>query len=171
MEGIVYQHFQEGQESLVSAMVLRTFDRFVAPGYSPQGVEEFLKYAAPDQIAARALRNYLVLAAWMGEEAVGMIEVRDCRHISLFYVAAEYQRRSIGGHLLELALQVCRKQIPGLKSISVFSSPFAVPIYERLGFRSTGPDQYQSGMYFIPMILDFHIESSNNSQFLADKMC
>jgi GNAT superfamily N-acetyltransferase len=162
LEEFIYQRLQKGQESLVSAMVVRTFARFVAPGYSPQGIEEFLKYTAPDQLASRAMRNYLVLAAWSGEEPVGMIEVRDYRHISLFYVAAEYQHRKIGGHLLELALQVCREKVPGLKSISVFSSPFAVPIYERLGFQSTGPDQYQSGMYFIPMVLDFQLKSSNN---------
>ena len=69
LEDIIYQSLQPDQENLVSAMVVRTFERFVAPGYSPQGVEEFMKYAAPERIAARAKKNYLTLAAWAGEAA------------------------------------------------------------------------------------------------------
>ncbi|MCG8462149.1 MAG: GNAT family N-acetyltransferase, partial [Holophagales bacterium] len=37
---------------------------------------------------------------------------------------------------------------------SVFSTPYAVPVYESFGFRATGPRQEKDGIAFVPMRLE-----------------
>ena len=153
MLDIEIRFMQEGEEEKICDLVVRTFDRFVAPGYSIQGEEEFLKYANPRKLLERAGKNHFTLAAWLHSVVVGMIEVRDYRHISMFFVDQIYQGQGIGKNLHQQAIEICLHHNPDLECISVFSSPFAVPIYEKLGFETTGPDQYQSGIHFIPMVL------------------
>ena len=153
MEEIEIRRMQAGEEGKIYELVVRTFDRFVAPGYSIQGVEEFLKYANPQRLSERIENNHFSLAAWLQSLVVGMIEVRDCRHVSMFFVDQKYQGQGIGKKLHQHALEICLQHNPDLECISVFSSPYAVPIYERLGFETSGLDQYQSGMHFIPMVL------------------
>ena len=160
---ICYRKMKPGEEGEISRMVVECFDRFVAPGYSPQGVEEFHKYSKPARLADRSRQNYFVLAAWLDKRAVGMIEVRDCRHISMFYVDDAFHRRGIGKKMHYLALQTCMREKPDLEVVSVLSSPYAVPIYERLGFHSTGPDQYEFGTHFIPMVMQINQEDGSQS--------
>ncbi len=160
MEEIEIRIMQAGEEEKICDMVVRTFDRYVAPGYSIQGEEEFLKYANPQKLSERNGKNHFTLAAWIHNLVVGMIEVRNYRHISMFFVDQFYQGQGIGKILHQRALVICLQHVPDLECISVFSSPFAVPIYERLGFETTGPDQYQSGIHFIPMVLKLKKNSS-----------
>jgi len=49
------------------------------------------------------------------------------------------------------ALAVARPAKPGLDRVTVNSSRFGVPAYERLGFRQTGPERTVNGIVFIPM--------------------
>jgi len=55
--------------------------------------------------------------------------------------------------LLNQAIQICQGYEPQPAEISVNSSSFAVPIYEKLGFHRIGERQVRNGIGFIPMIL------------------
>jgi len=79
--------------------------------------------------------------------------MRGHHHVSLLFVAPEFQRRGIAKELLRQALQICRANAPGLSEISVNSSSYAAPIYEKLGFRRAGERQVRNGIGFIPMVL------------------
>jgi predicted GNAT family N-acyltransferase len=50
-------------------------------------------------------------------------------------------------------LRICHANTPELSEISVNSSAYAVPIYEKLGFRPVGNEQVKNGIAFIPMVL------------------
>jgi ribosomal protein S18 acetylase RimI-like enzyme len=141
-----------GEEGPVCSLVGRVFDEFVAPDCSPEGVREFLRYAEPGAMLNRVLGgDHFILVAVAHERIVGMIEMRECYHICLCFVDRAYQARGIGRSLWSRALDTCVQRRPGLCEVDVNSSLFAVPFYERLGFRTTGPEQVNGGIRFVPM--------------------
>ena len=151
----------------VSELVARIFNEFVAPEYSSEGVQQFHRYIQPSAFQARAQTNHFSLISLEQDKKtnhfslisleqdkiVGVIEMRGHNHVSLLFVAPEFQRRGIAKELLRRALQICRANEPRLSEISVNSSSYAVPIYERLGFRRAGERQVRNGIGFLPMVL------------------
>jgi GNAT superfamily N-acetyltransferase len=151
---IVYRRMQAGEESIVCNIVARVFKGFVEPGFSSEGIQEFLRYVEPGALAQRAQADHFVWVAVAHDEIVGMVEVRDHNHVSLFFVDARYHRRGIGRELIQRALDTCRHNRQNLQQIDVNSSPYAVPVYQKLGFRQTGAEQVENGIRFIPMVLE-----------------
>jgi ribosomal protein S18 acetylase RimI-like enzyme len=150
---LTYRALSEEALLEASELVARVFDAFVAPGYSPEGVQEIHRYIQPEAFRLRAQANHLGFIALAANKIVGVIELRGHDHISLLFVAPEFQRRGIARELLRLALLRCVAGKPGLAEISVHASPYAVPIYVKLGFRRTGERQVKNGVDFTPMAL------------------
>ena len=149
-----YRLMKSGEESAVCALVPRVFNEFVAPDYSDDGVEEFFKYVEPNSLLERSQEDHFVLVALLLKEIVGMIEVRVYSHISLLFVDKRFQRIGIGEELLRKSLEICFSHKPGLLQVSVNSSPYAMEVYRRLGFRQKGPRQTVKGICFDPMVLE-----------------
>ncbi len=142
-----------GEAGDVCCLVNRVFQTFVAPQYSQEGVDEFLRYAQGEAMAARARANHFVLVAELDGSLVGAIEVRHYSHISLLFVEETFQRRGTARELVRRALEVCTGSLVDLKTVTVNSSPNAVPAYQRLGFQLLGPEQTVNGIRFVPMAL------------------
>ncbi|NIS25542.1 GNAT family N-acetyltransferase [candidate division KSB1 bacterium] len=145
---------QSGEEPAVCELVIRVFNDFVAQHYSPQGIAEFLKYVQPDLLRHRSQSNHFVLVATTTDEFVGMIEMRNHRHVSLLFVDKRFQGRGMSRNLLDKASAICHEHEPDLHAVTVHSSPNAVHIYEKLGFRQTESEQTVNGIRFIPMKLE-----------------
>ena len=150
---IQYRHIKRGEESAVAALVEAVFMAHVAPLYTPEGVEEFLGYAEVSEFTRRLQREHVILVAETDVQIVGMIEIREQRHISLLFVAGAYQRRGIATELLARAIQLCRRVNPDLTALTVHASPNAVPIYRRLGFAASAEEQVVHGIRYTPMTL------------------
>ncbi|HXZ94972.1 MAG TPA: GNAT family N-acetyltransferase [Dehalococcoidia bacterium] len=144
-----------GEEDAVCRLIEDSFNEFVAPDYSNVGVKEFFKYANPQSLKDRAQKNHFVFVASASDadKLAGVIEIRENNHVSLLFVKTEYQNLGIAKKLLELSLERCRKANPSLDHIDVNSSPYAVKIYERLGFKTIGMQQEVNGIRFTPMKL------------------
>ena len=78
----------------------------------------------------------------------------DKAHISMLFVDRAFQGHGIARALINRALAICRREKPELASVTVNSSPYAVPIYERVGFHVTAPEQVVHGIRFTAMVLD-----------------
>lgn len=152
-EALTYRLMSSADVLDVSKLVARVFNEFNAPGYSAKGVQEFHRYSQPSAFHARQQTDHFALISRVQDQVVGMIEVREYHHVSLLFVAPEFQRRGIAKELLHRALLLCHANEPKLAKISVNSSPYAVPIYEKLGFCRTGEQQVSNGISFIPMVL------------------
>ncbi len=137
----------------VTQLVARVFNQFEAPEYSAEGVGNFLRYNEMDAFRKRVKTNHFVLVSRKGETIVGVIEVRNNDHICLLFVDAAHHRQGIGKSLLKAAIEKCLKNAPKVNEITVNSSPFAVPIYQRLGFVAIGGEKSQDGIRYIPMTL------------------
>lgn len=136
-------------------LVVGSFQDSVAPLYGPDGIGQFLRYMQPDGLARRLSQNHVVLVAcdYKGR-LVGLVEVRDHRHISLLFVETRLQRGGLGRRLVEAATDACRAARPDLDTITVHASPNSVGAYERFGFTPTGPEQETNGIRFVSMALD-----------------
>jgi GNAT superfamily N-acetyltransferase len=143
-----------GEETAVFNLIARVFDEFVAPGYSQEGVQAFLDYVQPEALLTRAQDNHLTLLALADGHMAGVIEMRECHHVSLLFVDTAYQGKRISRALLDRALALCREQGHNPPQITVNSSPYAIPIYERLGFRAAAGEQVKNGIRFTPMALE-----------------
>jgi GNAT superfamily N-acetyltransferase len=139
-------------EERVFDLVMRGFDASVRPDLGPEGVEAF-SHAARGFVFDHP-DNHFILLAEDGEDLLGMIDVRDCDHVSLFFVEPARQRAGIGRALLEVAIERCRLAGPGPESVTVHSSLSAVPAYERLGFERTGAACEENGIKYVPMRRD-----------------
>ena len=68
------------------------------------------------------------------------------KHICCFFVKAQYHNQGIGRKLWEYLQKNSHSEI-----ITVNSSPYAVPIYRKLGFVDISDEQLSDGMRYTPM--------------------
>lgn len=144
---------ETGEVDAVSALVLSSFEEFIAPEYTEQGVAEFRRYAAPEAIRQRVDTDHFVMVAEVDDRLAGMIEMREANHVALLFVATPFHRRGVARRLLDGALTHARTARPDLARVTVNSSSHGVPVYEKLGFRQTGPERAVNGIVFIPMAM------------------
>jgi GNAT superfamily N-acetyltransferase len=139
-----------GEAQAVLDLVMRGFDELVRPDFSEQGVAEFTR-AARSFILDGPAGHHITLAECDGE-LVGMIDVRDLSHVSLFFVDADARNRGVGRALLESEIRRGVMAGSAPVAMTVNSSPWAVPVYERLGFNARGPEDEINGIRFVPMV-------------------
>jgi ribosomal protein S18 acetylase RimI-like enzyme len=150
---VVIREIRKGEETKACQLVIECFNEFVAPDYGDEGVNEFLKYVNPDWMQERLERGNFAFVAVVDDLITGVIEVRSNNHISLLFVKKEYQGRGIARELLELAIEKCRQADNIIDEFDVNSSPYAVKIYEKLGFTRVDDEKLVNGIRFIPMKL------------------
>ena len=150
-DSVTYRAMQPGEAAAVSALVLSSFNEFIGPEYTDQGIAEFRKFVAPEAIEARALHNHFVRVAIADGALAGMSEIRENNHVALLFVDKAHQHHGIAKGLLRVALDDARVADPDLERVTVNSSRYGVRAYEKLGFRQTGPERAVNGIAFIPM--------------------
>lgn len=124
-------------------LVWRVFQGYEAPDYTKEGVEEFYRSIHDENYLSRLC----LYGAFVQGELAGVIATRNAgTHIALFFVDGKYHRQGIGRQLF----QAVRAKHP-LAKMTVNSSPYAVPIYHKLGFRDTDTEQVVNGLRFTPM--------------------
>lgn len=119
------------------------FLQFEAPVFEEEGIQNFHNFIE-SKSSFVTLNMY---GAWQEDTLCGMLAIRDSTHISLFFVSDKEQHKGIGKALFHEFL----KEAP-IVDITVNASPYAVHIYENLGFHKLQEEQLQDGIRFTPMI-------------------
>jgi GNAT superfamily N-acetyltransferase len=146
---IKYRLMKPGEEDEVCDLIAEAFNEFIAPGYTEEGVLRFYMYANPETMAERQGDDHFCMVAELDGRVIGMIEIRNHNHISLLFV--KERGKGIARGLFEHAIAECLVNEPALKELTVHSSPYAVPIYERLGFTATDAERIENGIVYVPM--------------------
>jgi len=142
------------------AMIRGVFLEFMAPAYTQEGVDYFLSGLEPAAIVTRlSSEDRFIIVARDNTTIVGAVEVKNHTHISLLFTAKDYHQKGIAKELLRLAITRCRETLPSLESITLNSSAYAQPVYQRLGFEPTGSQQERNGMIFTPMAMALTLPS------------
>jgi predicted GNAT family N-acyltransferase len=137
----------------IYVLVREVFDQCLAEDFSEEGRAEFMRCIEPEAIRQRLDGGAMALVACVGDRIVGMIEMRDTKHICLCFTATEHQGKGIGKRLLKEAIDRCRKLNSGIEEVTVNSSRYSLNIYRRWGFVETADEQEKKGIRFIPMSL------------------
>ena len=148
VSSIVYRQIHSSETATVSSLAREVFDQFVAPHYQTEGVAEFHRYASAEALSQRHKSGHITLVAEQSGELVGMLHLREPRHVSMLFVQSSRQRGGIARGLLAAAGALAGDTDC---EFTVSSSPNAVSAYERLGFRITGSEQCVHGIRFVPM--------------------
>jgi hypothetical protein len=152
-ESIVYREMNPGEERAVCDLVSKVFNEFVSPDYGQEGIEEFFRFANPGAMEERMRTGGFVLVAYQADVLVGMLEFLPPDRIAMLFVAISHQ--GIAKELLAHTIRKVRSVNPGLSKVTVHSSPYAEPIYLKMGFNKTGNARMEHGIMYIPMELLF----------------
>jgi GNAT superfamily N-acetyltransferase len=96
--------------------------------------------------------RYRYLVALIEGKLVGVLGIRDGQNILHLFVADSYQRRGIAGALWGRAKSELLAADDEINMV-VNSSIYAVPVYERFGFKVIGPRVEGAGVTYVPMQL------------------
>src|SRR5215213_6741280 len=142
-----------GEAERIAALVNSLSAKFILCDFTPEGRERFLAEHGADMVAERIRKHFLYCVAECEGELVGVLSMRDKTHLHHLFVTETFQRQGLGRRLWEIAMTKCLQAgNPGLFTVN--SSRFAVPVYERFGFRAAGSEQNAGGVLFLPMRLN-----------------
>jgi len=125
---------------------------FILADVAAEAQSRFLNALSPAAIAEfmRGPFRYHVLE--IDAELVGVVGVRDNRHLYHLFIAKRFQSQGLARQLWRHAAAACLDGgNPG--EFTVNSSINAVAFYERLGFVATASRLERSGISFVPMKL------------------
>ena len=130
-----------------------TFARFDAPDYSQEGIDNFRKFVNDEMLHKMFLAGqYQLFVAVEGDKCVGMLTLRERKHISLLFVDERYHRNGIGSALINYVSLYARDE-EGLDRLTVNASPYAVGFYHKKGFVDMSKETEADGIRFTPMEL------------------
>lgn len=137
-------------------LIWETFLQFEAPDYSDDGVKSFRDFIENEDIVA----SLEFWGDYENGELRGVIATNENRkHICCFFVKSRYHRQGIGKELWEYVLHHSDHPI-----YTVNSSPYAVPVYHKLGFIDMDREQLADGMRFTPMKFERHKVSGTQDE-------
>ncbi|MFO7594207.1 MAG: GNAT family N-acetyltransferase [Pseudomonadota bacterium] len=151
---------QLGDVQEVSRIVMAAFSDSVASGLSQEGVSTFMGLSAPEAFAKRMSEDNCMLVYEEQDGIVGMIELKEGRHVAMLFVAPGSQGRGIGRELVREALSRRRVQ-----SVTVSASLTSVIAYEKYGFEVVGAEEETQGLRYIPMKIE--LKNSMNPDNLS----
>ncbi len=133
------------------ALAWRTFLKFEADVYSPEGVKNFENFITDSTLYRMfVVGTYQLFVALDGKKIVGMLTLRGGTHISLLFVDEKYHRRGIGRALMQYLSNYLLTELQASR-VTVNSSPYGVGFYHRLGFRDLRPQEKKDGIIYTPM--------------------
>jgi GNAT superfamily N-acetyltransferase len=100
----------------VSNMVNNVFDEFVGIDYSENGKETFKDYICPKNTLER-LNNKtsnFYIAKYI-DEIIGILEIKNKDHVSLFFVKKEFHGKGIGKKLFDNYIKKLKQENNGIK--------------------------------------------------------
>ena len=133
------------------ALVWKTFLRFEAEDYTPEGIQHFQEFITDSTLYRMFVTgSYEMIVAVEGKKIIGVITVRSGGHVSLLFVDEQYHRRGVGKSLVQYLCNYLLTEA-GISRITVNASPYGTGFYHKMGFRDTGLETWQNGILYTPM--------------------
>lgn len=130
----------------VSKVCIRAFRHSVAATLSREGGRTFARVTRPKAFAERMQNDNLMFVAEKAGRVVGVIELKEGRHIAMFFIEPDCQRQGVGRRLLDHACLHTREPV-----LTVNASLTSVSAYQRFGFQHNGEVDESGGLVYQPM--------------------
>jgi GNAT superfamily N-acetyltransferase len=138
----------------ISALLTQLAEDFIVGDFAADGRKHLLsQFTVPEMQTRLRSREYRFQVAEHGAELLGIVAVRAARHLQYLFVAKSHHRIGLARRLWTAARIDAIQSGNVTDSFTVNASAYAVPAYERLGFRCAGPMQEANGVRFQPMEL------------------
>jgi len=141
-----------GESESISKLICELSDKFIANEFSPRGRNFLLSSMTPDSITKYMQSGYRYHVAEVDTRLVGVVAVKNNKHLYHLFVAEQYQRQGIAKMLWQVAMKVCLGK-GNAGEFTVNSSEYAVSVYEQLGFVAQPGPEIKNGVIFFPMKL------------------
>lgn len=133
----------------------RTFLRYEAGDYKPEGIESFRDFISDQWLKKMFLKGeYTMILALDGERIIGLITLRNRCHISLLFVDGGYHRQGVGSSLVS-ALETWLIKERDVHYMTVNAAPYALGFYHKIGFWDLTDQQEKEGILYTPMKMNF----------------
>jgi len=150
-EGLTIRPAIESDAQVISALIASQ-SHHRSPSPTAPAPPEFLAGFSPETIRGYiGSARYRYLVALVEEQLVGVLGIRAGRRLLHFFVAESFQRRGIARALWRRAKS--ELVAAGEATLVANSSIYAIPVYERLGFKVVGPRVEGDGVTYVPMQL------------------
>ncbi len=131
-----------------------TFLVYEAPDYNNEGIKNFHEFVKGDELRNMFINgDYYTLGAFDENDViVGILGIRKHWHISLLFVDGTFHHQGIATKLLKRAFTDAADK--GIKEMTVFSAPFAIEFYHKLGFTDLDEEKTADGIRYTPMKIE-----------------
>jgi GNAT superfamily N-acetyltransferase len=136
---------------IVSALCMDSFLQSVAETLSEEGVLAFTNVATSDAFRRRMQEDNLILVAEYDGRIEGVIELKEGRHIAMFFVAPKQQKKGVGRALMTSVLNNAK-----VRCVTVRASLPSVPAYRKYGFECSGEVGEYAGLVYQPMEIELN---------------
>ena len=133
----------------------RVFCEFDSSLYPIKGVQSFSRFINDEHLYTAFLNGgFPVIAAYDGNEMIGVAALRNGPHLSLLFVEGGYQHRGVGTSLVQFCQEwlVSRHAGLGDERLTVNASPTGEGFYHWMGFKDLGPSVTKDGIHYKPMV-------------------
>ncbi|MBM6552033.1 GNAT family N-acetyltransferase [Marinomonas ostreistagni] len=131
----------------VSQICYDAFNHSVANTVLAEGRDNFYHITAPDTLAKLiAESSNTALVYEQDQQLLGILLLKQGRHLSLLFVDPKVQGQGIGKALIHAMLPYCSDT-----SVTVRASLPSVKAYQHYGFVCTGVENIESGLTYQPM--------------------
>jgi len=135
-------------DALAVSELTAGLSEYFASGSVSQISQEFWDSISVEAVTGRIVSpDYDCFVAGDTDGLSGFVAFRKPSHLFHLFVASRAQSRGLGKLLWQKVLE--RSACP---EITVNSSVFAIPFYQRLGFVRVGPDKSEGGISYSPMV-------------------
>jgi GNAT superfamily N-acetyltransferase len=136
----------------ISLLLTALAEEFIVGEFSTEGRQHLLAHFGVAEMEERLkAAEYRFRVAEDGAVLAGVVAVRAGTHLQYLFVARSHQRCGLARRLWDLARLDAIGGGNAAGRFSVNASSYAVPAYERLGFRCVGPVRQENGVRFQPM--------------------
>ena len=135
-------------DALAVSELIAGLSEYFASGSVSQMSQKFRDSVSAEAVTERiASPDYCCFVAEDVNGLSGFVAFRNPSHLFHLFVAAHAQSQGLGKLLWQKVLErsACSK-------ITVNSSIFAIPFYQRLGFTQVGLDRTEDGISYSPMV-------------------
>jgi len=153
MSEIVVRNAYQTDWDEAMKLAWNTFMKFDAPDYSQEGINNFNKFINDEMLYKMfVLGSYQLFVAEENKRIVGMLSLREKKHISLLFVDVNHLQQGIAKSLMRFVADYARNE-EGVERLTVNSSPYAVDFYHKQGFIDLDGEVRADGIRYVPMEL------------------
>ncbi len=143
---MIIRKMNEKDVEAVSRICITSFLHSIADTLSEEGKTTFSSIAASNAFLSRMKGDNFMLVAESDENIVGVIELKEGRHVAMLFIRPESQKSGIGRKLLASALKYAK-----VETVTVSASLSSISAYEKYGFECRGEIGESAGLVYQPM--------------------